>query len=148
VHSSIAVIKIRELQDYYDYVEYKTLNSIIESAAEGEISAEEMNSIRSNLSCQYIALQTKLHIAKFILKSTLFLNVTYKDFYSKDLAVSELIPEDIPTGIKYLAYVQLIKYHTYIGFLCSKVDGSLKKLIDGINKMEEALMKEALKSNV
>jgi hypothetical protein len=66
VHSSIAVIKIRELQDYYDYVEYKTLNSIIESAAEGEISAEEIDSIRSNLSRQYIALQTELYTTKFI----------------------------------------------------------------------------------
>jgi hypothetical protein len=139
LYSSIAVIKIRELQDYYDYVEYKTLNSIIESAAEGEISAEEIDSIRSNLSRQYIALQTELYTTKFILKSMLSLNATYKDFYSKDLAASELIPEEIPAGIKYLAYMQLIKYHIYIGFLCSKVEGSIEKVINGINKIEEAL---------
>lgn len=39
-----ALYKIRQLQDYYDYIEYKTLNSMIENIIEENLTSEEIKS--------------------------------------------------------------------------------------------------------
>lgn len=136
-----ALYKIRQLQDYYDYIEYKTLNSMIENIIEENLSSEEIKSMEENIHDQYLQLQTKFIFYRYIIKELLGLKTFPRDLYPTKLRSSELIPEEISRASKYLAQQQIMKYNTYLGFISARQPESFEKIIKSIDKAEEYLLK-------
>jgi len=136
-----ALYKIRQLQDYYDYIEYKTLNSMIENIIEENLTSEEIKSMEENIHDQYLQLQTKFIFYRYIIKELFGLKTFPRDLYPTKLRSSELIPEEISRASKYLAQQQIMKYNTYLGFISARQPESFEKIIKSIDKAEEYLLK-------
>lgn len=136
-----ALYKIRQLQDYYDYIEYKTLNSMIENIIEENLTSEEIKSMEENIHEQYLQLQTKFIFYRYIIKELVGFKTSPRDLYSTKLRTSELIPEEISRASKYLAQQQIMKYNTYLGFISARQPESFEKIIKSIDEAEEYLLK-------
>ena len=136
-----ALYKIRQLQDYYDYIEYKTLNSMIENIIEENLTSEEIKSMEEDIHDQYLQLQTKFIFYRYIIKELFGLKTFPRDLYPTKLRSSELIPEEISRASKYLAQQQIMKYNTYLGFISARQPESFEKIIKSIDKAEEYLLK-------
>ena len=124
-----ALYKIRQLQDYYDYIEYKTLNSMIENIIEENLTSEEIKSMEENIHDQYLQLQTKFIFYRYIIKELFGLKTFPRDLYPTKLRSSELIPEEISRASKYLAQQQIMKYNTYLGFISARQPEIFKEFI-------------------
>lgn len=140
-HFYRALHKIRELQDYYDYMEYKTLNSMVENIVKESLNPEEIKLIERNIHEQYSKLRIEFIFYRYITKQILGLKTFPKDLYSAKLRLSELIPEEIPKASKYLAQQQIMKYNTYLGYISARQPEDFERIIRSINEAEEELLR-------